>query len=199
MAVKKAVADQFIPDRNWNLENHTQLPHIRECIEAARRNLRLGRWIRGGATFSRKLLTSNLHNIFNAATILLLNQLLFDGVDPSQDQDAHDVWFAINCFEVEQQGGSNNYAIDCTSVLKDLEALVKRLRTQTIESRNQVRGTQVQLPGTTAYDVGFILNHEVTPNILPSPHHLSYTVYNQLSGWMEQGDFQMYNDAAFIL
>ncbi|RYP78743.1 hypothetical protein DL771_000410 [Monosporascus sp. 5C6A] len=202
MAVKKAVADRFT-DRSWNLENHSQLTHIRQCIDAARRNLRLGRWIRD-TTLSRKLLTSTLHNIFNAATILLLNQLLFDRFD--EQRDAEDVYFAIECFQVEARG-ENNYAIDCARVLKDLEALVMRLRNQTMEDQVQVRSSQlsppqVQLPATTAYDVGFILNPEVPPGILPSQPQLTPVInlelYNQLSNWMDNDDFQLYHEAHLV-
>ncbi|RYP18506.1 hypothetical protein DL765_003881 [Monosporascus sp. GIB2] len=201
MAVKKAVADRFT-DRNWNLEKHSQLAHIRQCIDAARRNLRLGRWIRD-TTLSRKLLTSTLHNIFNAATILLLNQLLFDSFD--EPRDATDVYFAIECFEVEARG-ENNYAIDCARVLKDLEALVIRLRNQTLEDPVLVRSSQLSppqtLPATTAYDVGFILNPEVPPDILPSQPQLAAGInidlYNQLSDWVDADDFRLYQDAYLV-
>ncbi|KAI1256586.1 hypothetical protein MGN70_001710 [Eutypa lata] len=198
MAVKKAVADRYT-ERTWNLENHAQLSRIRQCIEAARANLRLGRWIRD-STISHKLLTCNLHNIFNAATILLLNQLLFDSLGESQD--LRDIWFAIECFEAEGRG-ENNYAKDCTRVLKDLDALVKRMRDQTFEDRSQVRNSQfatpqTQLTATTAYDVGFILNPEVPPNILPNQHNLPGTIYNELSNWIDHDDLQLYNDPLFL-
>ncbi|RYP03112.1 hypothetical protein DL764_005373 [Monosporascus ibericus] len=202
MAVKKAVADRFT-NRNWNLEKHSQLAHIRQCIDAARRNLRLGRWIRD-TTLSHKLLTSTLHNIFNAATILLLNQLLFDSFD--EYQDAADVNFAIECFEVEARG-ENNYAIDCARVLNDLKALVSRLRNQTLEDQVLVRSSplsppQAQLSATTAYDVGFILNPEVPPGILPSHPQLTpginIDLYNQLSDWVDDDDFHLYNEAYLV-
>ncbi|RYP34223.1 hypothetical protein DL767_004346 [Monosporascus sp. MG133] len=199
MAVKKAVADRFT-NRNWNLEKHSQLAHIRQCIDAARRNLQLGRWIRD-TTLSRKLLTSTLHNIFNAATILLLNQLLFDSFD--EHRDTADVRFAIECFEVEARG-ENNYAIDCARVLNDLKTLVMRLRNQTLEDQVLVRSSQLsppqaQLSATTAYDVGFILNPEVPPGILPSQPQLTpginIDLYNQLSDWVDDDDFHLYHEA----
>ncbi|RYP80539.1 hypothetical protein DL769_002423 [Monosporascus sp. CRB-8-3] len=202
MAVKKAVADRFT-DRNWNLDKHSQLAHIRQCIDAARRNLRLGRWIRD-TTLSRKLLTSTLHNIFNAATILLLNQLLFDSFD--EHRDAADVYFAIECFQVEARG-ENNYAIDCARVLKDLQALVMRLRNQTLEDQGLVRSSQLsppqaQLSATTAYDVGFILNPEVPQGILPSQPLLTpginIDLYNQLSDWVDDDDFHLYHEAYLV-
>ncbi|RYP55106.1 hypothetical protein DL768_000225 [Monosporascus sp. mg162] len=202
MAVKKAVADRFT-NRNWNLEKHSQLAHIRQCIDAARRNLRLGRWIRD-TTLSHKLLTSTLHNIFNAATILLLNQLLFDSFD--EHRDNADVRFAIECFEVEARG-ENNYAIDCARVLQDLRTLVMRLRNQTLEDQVLVRSSQLsppqaQLPATTAYDVGFILNPEVPPDILPSQPQvtpgINIDLYNQLSDWVDDDDFHLYHEAYLV-
>ncbi|RYP89852.1 hypothetical protein DL770_004063 [Monosporascus sp. CRB-9-2] len=202
MAVKKAVADRFT-NRNWNLEKHSQLAHIRQCIDAARRNLQLGRWIRD-TTLTHKLLTSTLHNIFNAATILLLSQLLSDSFD--EYQATADVNFAIECFQVEARG-ENNYAIDCAGVLKDLQTLVIRLRNQTLEDQVLVRSSQLsppqaQLSATTAYDVGFILNPEVPPGILPSQPQLTpginIDLYNQLSEWVDDDDFHLYHEAYLI-
>ncbi|RYP77649.1 hypothetical protein DL771_001017 [Monosporascus sp. 5C6A] len=55
--------------------------------------------------------------------------------------------------------------------------------------------SQVQLPATTAYDVGFILNPEVSPGILPSQPQftpvINLELYNQLSNWMDNDDFQL--------
>lgn len=209
MAVKKAVADRFT-ERSWNLENHTQISRIRQCIEAARANLRLGRLIRE-STLSRKLLTCNLHNVFNAATILLLNQLLLDTFEDRQDLD--DVWFAIGCFEAEARGGINEYAKDCWQVLKHLETLVCRLRNQMVEVRSQLRMSHrfaapspssssaavPPLTASTAYDVGFILNPVNPPNILPNQHNLPDIIYEQLTGWIDQDDdLQLYNDTFMV-
>ncbi len=157
----------------------------------------MGRWVQH-TMLSRKLLTSNLHNIFNAATILLLTQLLFDNFE--QSQDTEDIQFSIECFDVEARD-DNNYAIDCAGVLKDLQALVLRLKNQTLESQSHIcnshmAGMQVQLPTTTtAYDVGFILNPEIPTHILSSQH----AVYTQLSGWMDHDEFQLYNDTSFMV
>lgn len=201
MAVKKAVAERFI-NHSWNLENYSQISHIRQCIDAARRNLRLGRWMRD-LTQTRKLLSSTLHNIFNAAIILLLYRLLVDTLD---EGDAMDVLFVIECYDAEARG-HNNYAKDCASVLRDLTSLIQQLRNRNLENLSldssssptpnmawQVQQQQQQPVATTAYDVGFILNPEV-PVLPVSTPHTSSALYIELTTWMDQDDpLPLYND-----
>ncbi|KAH9884365.1 fungal-specific transcription factor domain-containing protein [Xylariomycetidae sp. FL2044] len=203
MAVKKAVAERYT-GRSQGTRNaqqsHASL--IQQCSFAARMNLRLGRWVRN-LMQAQKLMSSGLHNIFNAAIILLLRQLLFDDIE---ENDALDIIFAIECFDAEAVGDSN-YPKDCARVLRDLSVLVQRMRNRTSDGHQEV-GAPHEQPhhhhhhqqppaATTAYDVGFILNPpEMPPNILPSQLHLldmNDALYHELAGWMSQDDLQLYN------
>ncbi|KAH8666869.1 hypothetical protein BX600DRAFT_511761 [Xylariales sp. PMI_506] len=120
-AVKRIVAERII-NRAWDLDSHPQIAHIRGCVEAARRNLVLGKWVHG-LTKSGKLLSHGLHLMFNAAVILLLHQLLVDSID---NTDAMDILFVIDCLDAEARSGSN-YPKDCAGVLREITTLVQRL------------------------------------------------------------------------
>jgi hypothetical protein len=182
-------------NRSWNLESHPQIAHIRQCSEAARENLKIGRFIRD-LTPSRKLLQNPLHNIFNAAVILILYQLLVDTLD---DNDAMDIIFVIECFDAEAQG-ENNYHRDCARVLRDMTTLAQRLRNRNFEDPLQTGGSPVLVPAapaTTPYDVSFVLN-PVDPPIMAVPmlHQLPVTtgpLYNTFTTWIDHDALQFYN------
>lgn len=198
--MKQAVAERVI-NRSWDLENHPKVRHLRSCSEAARKNLRLGRWVRD-LTASRKLLSQGLHNIFNAAVILLLNQLLVDTLD---DSDAMLIFFAVECFDIESQGESN-YPRDCALVLRELSTLIQRLRNRNLDELflNQSPPSQVmslaapvtQQPDTTTpYHVGFILNHP-EPEFSPEPINQPVTtddLMHQLTSWIKFDPSLLYN------
>ncbi|KAH7027943.1 uncharacterized protein B0I36DRAFT_365071 [Microdochium trichocladiopsis] len=130
VAVKKTVADKFI-ERDWSLKGHPQYQHIQDCIATARSNIKLGRWVRE-LSGSKKLLSQDLHHIFNAAIVLLLNQLLDDNLDA---QDSLDILFVINVFKDESYGERRDYPKDCARVLEDLKVLIQRLRNQTLDDQ----------------------------------------------------------------
>jgi len=109
--------------RQWSIEQHSQIAHIRECSDAARRNLRLGRWLHQMSPHS-KLTMPDLHNIFSAAVLLLLHQTVFVNL---RTGDISDIAWAIEVFEREASFG-DCYGKDCARVLRDLSALVQRLR-----------------------------------------------------------------------
>jgi hypothetical protein len=121
VAIKKSFAERYVC-RRWTIENHSQLAHIRACSDAARRNLRLARRLL--AISNRRLLQAPLHHIFNAAIILMLQELVCTNLGP---HDIEDVLFTIEIFEAESRTGSN-YALDCHRVLQDLRSLVTRLK-----------------------------------------------------------------------
>ncbi|KAI0133707.1 fungal-specific transcription factor domain-containing protein [Xylariales sp. AK1849] len=198
VAVKKAVAERLI-NRTSQLDGHPQIEIISRCTEAARRNLRLGRWIRDLIP-SRKLLSQGLHNMFNAAVILLLHQLLVDTLD---DMDAMGIIFVIECFDSEGLGNSN-YPRDCARVLRDMSTLVQRLRNRNLDDLSQVDSSPASMgssipafqppSSSTAYDVGFILNPE--PDIsadLVSQLPSTTAVYNKMPAWINHDDLQIHN------
>lgn len=113
-AVKKAVADRFV-NFHWNIEQHPQISNIRLCSDAARSNLRLGRWMRDQISPAQKLLLTDLHNLFNAAIILILRQIIFDDLRVEYDAD---IDFVISAFESEAATTSSDYIKDCASTLR---------------------------------------------------------------------------------
>ncbi|KAI0026227.1 hypothetical protein F4780DRAFT_719072 [Xylariomycetidae sp. FL0641] len=202
VAVKKAVAERYTG------RNHPQQPttassdKIQQCVSAARSNLRLGRWMRD---LTRKLLSGVLHNIFNAAIILLLYQLLSESIE---DEDSFDIAFAIECFDSER---TEQYQLDCARVLQDIRALVHQMK----NNRNQndfFRGggtvmadsldssrafSMTATPvATAAYDVGFILNQDASAGIMSTQEPIltqNAALYHELTGWMTQDDLQLYD------
>ncbi|KAK0710283.1 hypothetical protein B0T26DRAFT_743379 [Lasiosphaeria miniovina] len=140
-AVKKAVADGLITGR-WSIDEHPHVERIKECGEAARRNLRLGRWVRRISP-RQKLLLQDLHHIFNGAVILMLHQIGFANM---LTRDSYLIEFALEVFDREAATGSN-YGKDCVKVLRDLLALVRRLRARFYGDDPDLRGP---LPGEQA-------------------------------------------------
>lgn len=196
VAVKKAVAERFIR-RTFDLDNHPQLGHITTCSDAARSNLKLGRWVRDMSKCG-KLLSHILHNLFNAAVILLLNQLLLDHVDES---DAVDIMFVIECFDDEAKGDSN-YPKDCARVLRDMGTLIQRLRKRDLDEISwSVNGTgshSPQPPITTAYHVGFILNPSESHTGVSQSAATSNELMSEMATWItcEPTGTQLYTFSA---
>ncbi|KAK4097737.1 hypothetical protein N658DRAFT_433462 [Parathielavia hyrcaniae] len=123
MAVWKAVASIVCDDLPFDMENHPHLEPIRACSDAARRNLRLGRLMRLHSP-RQKLLLPDMHNIFNAAIVLTMHQMIFVNL---RTQDLDDVGWTIEVFDAEAETGSE-YARDCARVLHDFKYLAQRLR-----------------------------------------------------------------------
>lgn len=137
VAVKKTVADKFI-ERDWSVKGHPQYQHIQDCIATARDNIKLGRWVRD-LSMTKKLLSQDLHHLFNAAIVLLLNQLLDDNLEM---KDSLDINFVIDVFKEESNGERRDYPKDCARVLEDLKALIQRLRNQTLDDQGNMRNAQ---------------------------------------------------------
>lgn len=124
MAVWKAIASIVCVNHAFDIEAmQLQIEPIRYCSDAARRNLRLGRLMRLHSP-QQKLLLPDLHNIFNAAIVLTMHQMVFVNL---RTQDLDDVVWASEVFETEAKTG-NEYAKDCARVLQDLKYLAQQLR-----------------------------------------------------------------------
>ncbi|KAK4245124.1 hypothetical protein C7999DRAFT_43314 [Corynascus novoguineensis] len=124
MAVWKAIASIVCINQPFDIEiMQSQIEPIRACSDAARRNLRLGRLMCLHSP-RQKLLLGDLHNIFNAAIVLTMHQMVFVNL---RTQDIDDVGWASEVFETEAKTG-NEYAKDCARVLQDLKYLAQQLR-----------------------------------------------------------------------
>lgn len=98
---------------------------------------------------TKKLLSQDLHHLFNATIVLLLNQLLDDNLEA---QDSLDISFVIGVFKEESNGERREYPKDCARVLEDLKALIQRLRNQTLDDQGNMRNAQSTV-GEAMYDV----------------------------------------------
>ena len=190
--MKKGVADQFT-NRRWSIDNHPQIARIRQCSDAARRNLRLGRWLLEISP-AHKLLLPELHYIFNAAIILMLHQIVFVNL---RTHDVSEIEFAIEAFAHEAESGAA-YAQVCAGVLKDLSVLVQRLRSLTFDRAAADRDAsyagavaEQQQPLSSSLSRGPMMSGvEGQPD---TPTVTGGDVFQVLDAWLRDDDVQLYN------
>lgn len=198
-AVKKTFAERLVT-RQSSINSHPQLSHLRRCIVAAEHNIRLARHILA-LNHPRKLLQSGLHFIFNAAICLMLQELIYIEDMAPKDPHArdHDLDFVIARFEEESQVGSN-YGQDCAAVLRDLRALVQRLRApmdQCLASARPGESTHqlVHAPAMTRtpMEIGQPWPQKVGSEVLQQPIHIEqgHTLYEEIVSWIDD-DWQPY-------
>ena len=144
--------------KHLSREDDDREDRLEKCSDAARNNLALGQYllevqnIDVAAKRSKicgKLLSKDLHHIFNAATILMLHQIANPNL---RTQDVNMIEFAIKVFDKEAATGSD-YGKDCAKVLHDFWALVGNLRQQIGElwERNMVQMNRDPMPGEQIY------------------------------------------------
>lgn len=150
VAVKKAVAERLIGRRTGRRgggaaavpghhhQGHLSPErHVGAGLTAARWNMRIGRWLRDLYGNRRRLFHVELHCVFNAAVLIILEALL--SVPPPSSSSSpspasapslppldEDVRCAIEIFDDDARGGSN-YSKDCCRVLTDFSTLARRL------------------------------------------------------------------------
>ncbi|CAF3623923.1 unnamed protein product [Fusarium graminearum] len=173
--VKKSFAEKLV-SRQCSLRTHPQLPHLKRCIASAEHNIRLARQILI-VNRPRKLLQAGLHFIFNAAIVLMLQQLVEDLCPSSRTEKARslDLDFVIGRFEDESRVGSN-YGRDCATVLRDLRVLVQRLpipvdissATRSI-NMSQASTTYDPIANRTTVDMGQSWPDKLTSEALQQP------------------------------
>jgi hypothetical protein len=209
VVVKKSFAERYV-SRRWSIEHHANLHHVRACSAAGRRNLQLARWL---LSISRtpRLLQASLHQIFNAAIVLMLQELVCTNLEPT---DIDDIMFATQIFEDEVRTGSS-YAADCLRILHDLRSLVVRLKVAPVEpapvvqesllpavnlplavldSAAKVSSPTVVVPpaldGSTANFVANLTTFQVSEGD---------ALYQELLTWMENDDMQLYATGNYLL
>lgn len=194
-AVKKAVADRFVSCR-YAIEEHPQITNIRACSDAARRNLRLGRWVQDQSP-NQKLMMMDLHAIFNATIILLLHQTVFINL---RTNDIKDIAFGTEVFEREAATG-DIYAKDCSRVLHELSVLVGRLRNLMFDGVPQISPQIAPLvPVLQNLDQGMggqqfgLMPLGTDPVItIQMPGEDNLARIQQMVAWLDDDDLQMYN------
>ncbi|CEI68799.1 unnamed protein product [Fusarium venenatum] len=198
--VKKSFAEKLV-SRQCSLRTHPQLPHLKRCIASAEHNIRLARQILL-VNQPRKLLQAGLHFIFNAAIVLMLQQLVEDLCPSSRTEKARslDLDFVIARFEDESRVGSN-YGRDCATVLRDLRVLVQRLpipvdisaATRSV-NMSQASTTYDPIANRTTVDMGQSWPDKLTSEALQQPILVDqgHMLYNELVSWIDV-DWQTYN------
>jgi hypothetical protein len=204
VAVKKAVAERLISrrgggssERPLDVDRHPQARHMGAGLAAARWNMRIGRWLRSLYGTRRRLFHTELHYVFNAAVLIILDALLAPlplGPTPSLPPLDEDVRSAIEIFEIDSRGGSN-YSKDCCRVLADLSMLARRLAASLAWTGEQQQ-TQQQMPEETG------VMHPWAPDAFgqsmlgggPRPLAVPGPFDQELLNWMETDDLQLYSN-----
>jgi hypothetical protein len=185
-AVRKAVAKQVFSELSSS-ERASHETHTRTCTEAAQRNLDLARLLR---SMNRNWQQPDLHFLFNAAVILLLNRISSAREDMS-DSDcaiktphAVDIGFAIHIFEQEAKTGTN-YPRDCCRVLQDLKVLTDRFVLTRCEADSQQR------PVIQGFDSS--ISHSAAPCLQRSMHGSSddSPYYQEMMAWSQPEGLQL--------
>ena len=190
-AVKKAVAERYFQKQQWTLEQDPQFEHIQACTEAAHRNVVLTRWAIG-LNSSRNVFQMELHFIFNATIVLLLDQIL--RTHPSATIPHAVIDFGIGLFQDELKSESN-YVRDCCKVLQDLKALVDRFL--------ETQGSFAAVVNTPIHEKDTSMGHQ---DIVDVPQNGQYDdlrgvrdqfndsggLYQTLEAWMQSEEPQVY-------
>ncbi|KAK8052671.1 hypothetical protein PG996_011972 [Apiospora saccharicola] len=202
--------------RTWHWHTSPQYSHVWQCLDAARENLRLARWILETSSSPRTSLAPVFHNLFDAAVIVLLHELL---AGPSDTNQSDNITFALDCFDAQAKNSDRVLSNDYARVLRDLKTLVQRMLHPGLGSVNPgrvaaaaptaaVRGhpfskrnTSIsQDPSPAIYDVGFILNPEIPPETpAPAPAHpsvnpSSHALFTELSSWISNDEHHVYDN-----
>lgn len=194
-ATKKILADLFLSqkshkDRAGNGEDDSYRPFVGRCRDSARENIRLGRLIRDMSPRQR-LTHQEAHAVFNAALILLLQQLAFLHSDSAQTDN---IAFAIEVFQQEAKLGSN-FGLDCLTVLQDLSFIVHALPQAQVAV---AAGEQTISNATEAELQSDIAAPDV--DLLESSYEgqsgveLSDVLFKELQTWLENDYLEIYND-----
>lgn len=191
--IKKAVADQYLPSQAGTEKQPQPEPKysdfIQHCIDAARRNICLGRWIHSISP-RNKFLHQEAHAIFNAALVMLLHKLAFP---EAEAQDFKDIAFAIDVFK-EEATLENRFAMDCSSVLTDLLYFVEALP----------NGPQAVLAGSSFSKDGNLSSQDevrmLENHMLDASSSSQFTtlqnnaLQTELEAWLNDDYLDLYND-----
>jgi hypothetical protein len=188
-AVKQAVAERYM-NGQWSIQQHAHSKYVQACSEAAQRNLLLAKRLRA----MRKLLQAGLHFVFNAAVILILDQILrsssIEGTPTLLNIAVYtsEIDFAMRTFEEESRTGTN-YPRDCYKVLQDLKALVDRYLSHGhghFEQGNDP-GLVISTPGQQYSAQRGLETQGNASNITTG------TVYQELRTWMQSDGLKLHN------
>ncbi|GFP58810.1 hypothetical protein TASIC1_0011017700 [Trichoderma asperellum] len=188
--------NQSHKDRTESYQGDLYMAYVGRCRDAARENIRLGRLIRDISPRQR-LTHQEAHAVFNAALIMLMQQLASLQSEPAE---ANDVAFAIEVFQQEARLG-NNFGLDCLTVLQDLSFIARAL------PQAQVSVADEQTISAVTYTTSSEANGQVE-SAIAAPDidllesscegqagvELNDALFKELQTWLENDYLEIYND-----
>ncbi|QYS95266.1 Zn(2)-C6 fungal-type domain-containing protein [Trichoderma simmonsii] len=200
-ATKKILADRFLSqkthkDRAEDYQGDLYMACVGHCLDAARENIRLGRLIRD-ASPRQRLTHQEAHAVFNAALIILMQQL----ASPQSDSaESDDVAFAIEVFQQEARLG-NNFGLDCLTVLQDLSFIAHALpqtqvsiaEEQTISAVTYAASSEANIQAESAIPAADIDLLESSCDDQAGVE-LNGALFKELQTWLENDYLEIYND-----
>lgn len=178
------MAERYVKATPWKLEQQPEFEYIRECTEAAHRNINLARWVLQRYN-TKRLLQAGLHFVFNAAVMLLLHRVLHNQLSASEE-----IKFAIDLFNQQSQTGTN-YERDCLKVLKDLNMLIDRFLSsvytaQQTHNSNVPNESDIRLNVTNGHQVHVGYDRQLTLN------EVGNVSQELLVNWLQNSESQLY-------
>ncbi|KAL7941362.1 hypothetical protein V8C42DRAFT_334957 [Trichoderma barbatum] len=187
-AVKRSIAKRLVVQTAEPSSTHSE--HLKLCIAAARRNIRLGRRL-ATLNISRKSpLHAEQHYSFNATVCLILEDLISDEEVSEEEREARnsDINFGI---ELEEDG-LTNFGQTSSNSLRHLWALARRLmgsmaQTQELNNARLVEQRFAPPMMTTPTDYSM-------PRLQIGEDH---ALYDELVAWVDDEWPPMYNTGLF--
>ncbi|UKZ83004.1 hypothetical protein TrVFT333_010805 [Trichoderma virens FT-333] len=187
-AVKRSIAKRLVVQASETSSMHSE--HLKLCIAAARRNIRLGRQL-ATLNISRKSpLHAEQHFSFNATVCLILEDLISDEEVSDEEREARnsDIMFGI---ELEEDG-LGNFGQTSSNSLRHLWALAQRLMNSMAQSQelNNAR----------------LAEQRFAPPMMTTPTDYSmpllqigedHALYDELVAWVDDEWPPMYNTGLF--
>ncbi|KAG9256932.1 fungal-specific transcription factor domain-containing protein [Emericellopsis atlantica] len=196
IAVKKAVAERCIQPGGipWSPEGHPRRHHIEAGLASAGWNLRIARWL-VQLDASRRFAHAELHYVFNAAIIRVLEDLARESL-PVPDPD---VTFALELLKSDAESGSS-YSRDCWVVLTGLAGLVQAFNAMG-RARQSLSDQMGLFPGEQSGAAFDGMHHPAGSGSVTVQDDLQLfqlsqgdTLYRELVGWMEMDDYSLYHN-----
>ncbi|KAL7785914.1 hypothetical protein V8C37DRAFT_412719 [Trichoderma ceciliae] len=185
-AVKRSVAKRLMVQR---IEPSTHSEHLKLCIAAARRNIRLGRQLTTMDISRKSPLHSEQHYSFNATVCLILEDLISEEEVSEEEKEARnrDIIFGI---EVEEEG-LTNFGQTSSNALRHLWTLAHRLTgsiSQTREVNNALSVEQRLAPPMMTTLPGYPM-----PRMQIGEDH---ALYDELVAWVDD-EWPMYSTGLY--
>jgi hypothetical protein len=205
IAAKKAAAERYIGRLQgvWDLDKHPQQQHIKAGLDAARWIMRIARQLDS----TQRLMHAELHYTFNAAIVLLLEDLARGGSSDGDDNMPDlDVTLALRLLGDDAET-RNDYSRDCSRVLNSMLGLVKHFKTSTRGPGNLIAhglpmdnaGLGVDEEPREGADFG-LSDTLPASNLVPDADASQYIIqegdglYRELLSWTSTDDYQLYEN-----